>query len=126
MYIDDVEKLITKYNNLFNQNNIEFKHLNYAETTPSGNDILYCDPPYQNTKGMYFGGFNNKDFIEWLNKIKCKWILSYDGKINENKVDHISPCYVRHEYLLSGNSSFRRVIGKSNNSIISESLYLNF
>ena len=32
--------------------------------------------------------------------------------------------YSRHEYLLNGNSSFKRTIGKSNDSIVYESLYL--
>ena len=76
------------------------------------------------------GGFDNKKFIEWLNYLcdytEAKWILSYDGKINDNEVEHISPNFKRKEYLISGNSSFRRVIGNSKDSIISESLYLNF
>lgn len=32
--------------------------------------------------------------------------------------------YSKHEYLLSGNSSFKRTIGKSNDSIVYESLYV--
>jgi predicted metal-dependent phosphoesterase TrpH len=75
---------------------------------------------------MYFGGFDNKSFIKWINRLKCDWILSYDGKVNESNVEHSAPNFKRHEYLVSGNSSFRRVIGNSNDSIVSESLYLNF
>jgi DNA adenine methylase len=127
MTAESVEKIIMKYHKLFNDNNIEFHNLDYKiiESTNT-DDLIYFDPPYQNTKGMYFNNFNNFEFINWLNNLKCKWILSYDGKINDEKVDHISPIYKRHEYLLSGNSSFRRVVGKTNDTIISESLYLNF
>ena len=32
--------------------------------------------------------------------------------------------YSKHEYLYSGNSSFRRVTGNSNNEYVSESLYI--
>lgn len=60
------------------------------------------------------------------NKLDCNWALSYDGKVNDVEVAHVAPNYTRKEYLVSGNSSFRRVIGNSNDSIISESLYLNF
>ena len=121
---EEVNKLILKYNKLFKD--VIFTHANYDICFPMNDDLVYCDPPYENTKGMYFGGFDNQTFIKWLNNSKTKWILSYDGKINEDKVEHIGPNYKRHEYLISGNSSFRRVIGKSNDSVISESLYLNY
>ena len=122
----DVEKIINKYHKLFNENYIIFGNKSYENTEPEKNDLVYMDPPYENTKGMYFGGFDNQSFIKWLNDSKTKWALSYDGKVNEDKVSHIAPNYIRHEYLVSGNSSFRRVIGKSNDSVISESLYLNY
>ena len=123
---EDVEKLIYKYHNLFNSKNINFNTSSYEVITAGKNDLIYCDPPYENTKGMYFGGFDNKEFINWLNNLKCNWALSYDGKVNDIEVEHIAPNYKRKEYLISGNSSFRRVIGTSSDSIISESLYLNF
>jgi len=130
----EVENNVMKWSQIFFEKSVEFYNISY-ELLSSGflvdneirqDDLIYCDPPYENTKGMYFGNFNNQDFIKWLNTIKSKWILSYDGKVNEDKVNHIAPNYKRHEYLISGNSSFRRVIGNSNDSIISESLYLNF
>lgn len=131
---DEVEKIITKYHDLMKFKYISFGASSYKEMSEHfqledfdyDNYFMYCDPPYENTKGMYFGGFDNKVFITWLNNLKCNWALSYDGKVNEDKVNHVAPNYKRHEYLLSGNSSFRRVIGNSNDSIISESLYLNF
>lgn len=124
---DDVEKIIKKYNKLFNKTNIVFICTDYKDLNINKmNDFVYLDPPYENTKGMYFGGFKNDIFIEWLNTLECKYALSYDGMVNDEKVKHISPNYVRHFYLTSGNSSFRRVIGNSNDSIVSESLYLNY
>jgi site-specific DNA-adenine methylase len=114
---------------LFNSKNVEFLHRSYQNIDPSINDLIYLDPPYssiENKMGMYNGRFNNTEFIKWLNTLTTKYILSYDGKINNNIVEHTNPVFVRHFHLTSGNSSFRRTIGKSNNTIISESLYLNF
>jgi DNA adenine methylase len=127
MSSESVEKIVIKYNRLFNSKKIDFIYQSYDKLDASIDDIIYMDPPYQNTKGMYYGNFNSSEFLTWLDSLSTKWLLSYDGKINEDKVNHISPFnYKRHEYLISGNSSFRRVIGKSNDTIISESLYLNF
>ena len=124
---ESVEKIIMKYHKLFIDNNVEFHNMDYKSIKfENSEDLCYFDPPYQNTKGMYFNNFNNVEFISWLNNLKCKWLLSYNGKINEENVSHISPIYKNHEYILSGNSSFRRIVGKTNDTIISESLYLNY
>jgi len=125
----DVEKIIRKYCQLFLSKHIHFFYNSYETISlysESKDDLIYMDPPYENTKGMYFSNFNNIEFIEYVNKLDCNWVLSYDGKVNDVEVIHVAPNYVRKEYLVSGNSSFRRVIGNSNDSIISESLYLNF
>lgn len=122
----DVSNLILKYHNLFKNKDITFINQSYENMNITQNDLIYMDPPYTQTKGMYFGGFDNTKFIKWLNNLECNWCLSYDGKVNDEKVKHTSPNYKRHEYLISGNSSFRRVIGNSNDSIIHESLYINY
>lgn len=124
MNIEKVKKLILKYSKLFNEKNVVFNTSSYLDIKT--NDFIYCDPPYENTKGMYFSNFNNIEFIEWLNNQKSKWILSYDGKVNDFEMKHKKPNYKRHKYLKSGNSSFRRVIGNSNDSIVYESIYINF
>lgn len=122
----EVEKIINDHFILFNTKKIKFLCNSYNSICGKVGDLIYMDPPYQNTKGMYFGGFDNNEFIDWANNLDSDWIMSYDGKVNDEKINHIPPNHLRHEYLLSGNSSFRRVIGKSKDSIISESLYLNF
>ncbi len=121
---EKVKELILKYHDLFNEKNIIFKTSNYLDIEIK-NGFLYCDPPYENTKGMYFSNFNNKEFINWINN-QDKWLLSYDGKVNDKEINHQAPKYKNHIYLNSGNSSFRRVIGNSNDSIVKESLYMNF
>lgn len=123
MHPDKVAKTIMKYHALFA--NVWFIDMDYREIHPESNDFLYLDPPYQGTKGMYFGDFDNNEFICWANNLSSKWALSYNGKVDEDCVEHAAPEYKRHFYLKSGNSSFRRLAGDTNVSI-SESLYLNY
>ena len=77
---------------------------------------------------MYFGNFDANSFFNWINNNEFTYILSYDGKIKDgiDSTINIPINYKTHEYLKSGNSSFRRLIGSSNDSIIYESLYMNF
>lgn len=123
----EVERLIMKYHDLFKKNKIIFDVKSYEDNESfAEDDFIYLDPPYQNTKGMYFDNFNNKEFIEYVNNLTCKFALSYDGKVNDVNIDHIAPDHLRHVYLESGNSPFHRVTGNSRDSIVKESLYLNF
>lgn len=122
----EVKDLIEKYHILFNSKDITFISQDYKDIIPTINDFCYLDSPYENTNSMYFGGFNNMDFINWVNGLDVKYCLSYDGKVNDDEIEHMKPNYNRHIYLRSGNSSFRRVIGKSNDSIVYESIYLNY
>ena len=92
-------------------------------------DFCYLDPPYFNTVGMYYGGIDYDDFIDFLrqlNKKGVKYVLSYDGvRGNESKiVDLPDDVYCRHELLLSGNSSFDRFRGEK--KVVYESVYMNY
>ncbi len=52
--------------------------------------------------------------------------MSFDGKSGEVDSTYAVPndVYSEHIYIMSGNSSFKRTIGKSNDSIVYESLYI--
>lgn len=126
MKYEDVEKIIVKYSLLFNSNNINFQHSSYNDVNIDIDGFMYLDPPYENTKGMYFGEFDNVSFIQWLNEYRGKWILSYDGKVNDEKTDHVFPEYKTHMYLKSGNSSFRRILTDKDYTMVHESIYMNF
>lgn len=117
-----VKSIILKYNKLFNDRNVTFSSSSYDKINYLDNSLLYLDPPYENTKGMYFNNFNNDKFIKWLNLSKSNWILSYDGGsiIDNNQLN-----YKKHLYLDSGNSSFKRILGNSRKSNVSESIYIN-
>lgn len=121
-----LRKIINEWSVLLNKNNVCFKSCSYDTIIPQKGDFMYLDPPYAGTKGMYFGGFDNKKLFEYLRKIDCSWAMSYDGISGreDNTFEVPQDLYDEHLYIKSGNSSFKRVIGKSNDSIVYESLYL--
>ena len=126
IFPDKLRKVLLEWSELLNKYNVEFKCCDYSEITSNENDLLYLDPPYANTKGMYYGSLDLQKFFGWLEAQKGYYLLSFDGKSGEvdNTYDLPSNLYSEHKYILSGNSSFKRTIGKSNDSIVYESLYL--
>lgn len=119
-------KIILEWSELLKLKEVEFVHQSYENIYTENNDIIYLDPPYFGTKGMYCGRINYENFWNWLRQQRGLYFLSFDGKVNQEDFTHSVPhdTYSKHEYLRSGNSSFRRVIGKSKDSIVYESLYI--
>ena len=122
-----LNKVIHEWSNLLRERSVEFVCQDYSKVNPDKGDFMYLDPPYAGTKGMYHGGIDLNQLWDYLRKVKCGYALSFDGKI-ENGDDFTysvpSDIYTSHEYLKSGNSSFRRVIGKNNHAEVLESLYM--
>ena len=123
---DKLYKILEEWSYKLNKKNVKFIVSDYKDITPQENDFIYMDPPYANTKGMYFGGIDNEKLFDYIRNLKCKFALSFDGKSGnvDNTYDVPNDIYDKHIYIKSGNSSFKRVIGKSNDSIVYESLYL--
>lgn len=123
---DTLRSIIIKWSEVLNEYNVEFICQDYQNIITKPNDYMYLDPPYANTKGMYYGVLDYNVFWEWLRKQPCSYALSFDGVSGEIDSTYAVPkdIYNKHEYLLSGNSSFKRIIGKSNDSIVYESLYV--
>lgn len=121
-----LEKIIYQWSEVLNKNNVKFINQEYNNILTKENDFIYLDPPYANTKGMYYGTIDYNILWNWLKQQSCKYILSFDGKTNNEDMTQNIPTniYSKHIYLNSGNSSFRRVIGKSKNTIVKESLYI--
>lgn len=124
---EKVKPIIHEWSELLIKNDVKFFQSDYKQVHPSDNDFVYLDPPYAGTKGMYYGGFNNTELFEWIKGLPCKWIMSYDGISGNEDNTYSVPedIYTQHVYVKSGNSSFKRVIGKSNDSIVYESLYIS-
>lgn len=123
---DKLRKIVNEWSVLMNKHNVEFRCCSFTDIAPTEDDFIYLDPPYANTKGMYFGNFKQQILFDYLRKLKCGFLMSYDGKSgdNDNTFDVPKDLYDEHLYIRSGNSSFRRVIGKSKDTIVYESLYL--
>lgn len=127
---DTLEKIIADWSEHIH--NTEFIADDYTVTTSSAKagDIVYLDPPYFHTKGRYFGTIDFERFLEYLedlNRRGIKYLLSFDGKRGEEDytVDLPKELYKRHEFIPSGNSTFKKVIDKETEKVL-ESLYLNY
>lgn len=123
---DTLKNIINQWSELLNKNDVQFICQDYRDVKANQNDYVYLDPPYANTKGMYYGTLDYSELWEWLRQQECGYALSFDGVSGniDNTYEVPKDIYDHHKYLLSGNSSFRRVIGKSNDSIVYESLYV--
>ena len=128
-----LKPILTEWSVKLRKNNVEFVHRSYEEILGEvkEGDFIYMDPPYFNTKGMYFGGIDFESFfvfLENVSKMNVRFALSFDGKSGDIDNTYSIPenCYRRHFYIKSGNSSFKRTIGKDKNVIVYESLYLNY
>lgn len=131
---DRLYPILIDWHNKLNENNVEFISDSYENvlTDLKDNDFIYMDPPYFNTKGMYMKNtINFKDFFTFISNLSengIKYALSFDGKSGktDNTYDLPKECYKQHLFIKSGNSSFKRTIGKDKHAIVYESLYLNY
>lgn len=125
---DKFEKIVKEWSYLLNKYNVQFVCQSYENINPQENDLVYFDPPYANTKGMYFGKFDKDRFFSFLSGLECDWLMSYDGIAgNTNLVSEVpKKLYKRHLLIENGNSSFRRVVGNDKYCNVQESLYVNF
>lgn len=109
-----------------NQKDVKFLHRSFEDVVANEEDYVYMDPPYMNTKGMYFSSFDSGKLFDFMRSLKCKYSFSYNGKSgqDDNTADVPEDVYTEHLYLKSGNSSFKRTIGKDRHAMVFESLYI--
>ena len=123
---DTFNKIVIEWSEILNEYSVEFIHQEYNVIQTTENDFMYLDPPYANTKGMYYGVIDYNELWNWLRNQHCIYMLSFDGRTTsrDDTYDVPKDLYSNHEYLYSGNSSFSRTIGKSNSEYVEESLYI--
>lgn len=119
-----LKQILNDWSEKLNTNNVLFINQDYLEIKPKKNDLVYLDPPYANTKGMYFGKINQDKLLNWISTINCTLLMSYDGKtIYTDNTQNIS-IFDKHIYLDSGNSSFSRLFSGKKDNRVFESLYI--
>lgn len=123
---NSLRKIILEWSEILRAKDVKFISCSYNEIKPINGDFAYLDPPYANTKEMYYGAIDYTQLWDWIRSLSCNYLLSFNGvsDINDNTYNVPQDIYSTHEYILSGNSSFKRIIGKSKNTIVYESLYI--
>ena len=121
-----LDSIINEWSEILNKNHVVFVNQSYDDILPSEYDFVYFDPPYANTGGLYYGAIDFNKFFEFLRNLKCKYILSFDGKVGDESKEYDVPkdIYIKHELLYSGKSGFRKY--NNDNRVVFESIYLNY
>ena len=110
--------------------NVDSRCGSYEDVHLNENDFCYMDPPYAMTgSSMYLGGFNNEKYYEYVEKLPCKWLMSYDGLANGNIVAEL-PSHLWKSHWLSSptmSPSFNALYGADGRRrVVQESLYGSF
>jgi DNA adenine methylase len=107
-----VEKIVNYYSSLMYNKDIEFKNTSYENINlPIKGDLVYLDPPYSNSKSLYYGDIDTYRLFGWVNKLDCSWLLNINGVNKTNNEIDVPIDYTERVLLKSGNSSFSRMKG---------------
>lgn len=118
----EVAETIRYYNSLMLGRDIEFISQSFENVTPKNDkDVIYVDPPYTNTKALYFGNISLKEFLTWLNQVQCSWFMNINGVSGKDNEENIDIPFTEKVLLPSGNSAFSRL--KGNHVKVSEYFY---
>lgn len=120
-----LNNIILDWSNKLNDRNVKFIHRSYEDVTTKEGDFLYLDPPYANTKGMYFGAIDYELLWNWMREQQARYMLSFDGVsgVEDSTYDVPRGLYSQHIYLDSGSSPFKRTVALKN-EMVRESLYI--
>lgn len=107
-----------------NEKNVSFVCENYLNIAPDKKDYVFLDPPYANTKGMYYGTIDIDKFFSWLRDLECLYSFTFDGKRNKTDSTYNIPkdLYSVHFYLDGKISGFKKL--HSETDYVKESLYV--
>lgn len=125
---EELSKIIIECSSLIQ--NVEFINKSYDELTISETDFCYMDPPYAlTTSNMYMGGIDNEKYYDFVRKMPCKWLMSYDGTIGNGLIAELPKdlykCHYLSEKCLS--TSFNTNYGNQKpKRYVQESLYSNY
>ena len=120
------KQIILQWSKIINNNNVKFICQDYKLIKPKKEDYVFLDPPYINTKGMYFGIIDFKEYWNWLEKLKCEYSFTFDGKRNDKDYTYnvSNNLYSKHIYLNSKISGFQKMHKET--EYVRESLYIKY
>ena len=75
---DTLSKIINFWSEILNKNDVSFICQSYDNIKSSEEDVIYLDPPYAGTKGMYYGTIDYNALWEWMRKQEGIYYLSFD------------------------------------------------
>ena len=108
-----IKEIVIYYHQLMKNKNIEFFKSSFECISTKNKDVLYLDPPYTNSKSLYFGNISLDMLFDWLNKAECSWFMNINGINSKDNEINISIPYTNKHVLSYGNSSFSRMKGIS-------------
>ena len=128
---DSLRKIIYDWSSRLQKTDFMSEDYTITTATAKAGDIIYFrSAVFSYKRQIFLEQLILKDFsliLKDLNKRGIKYLLSFDGKRGnaDYTVSLPKDLYKRHEFLPSGNSTFKKVIDKQNEKVF-ESLYLNF
>ncbi len=121
------KSILIDWSSILNEKNVTFISGNYNEIKLTEDDYIFLDPPYCNSKELYYGNFNINDFLNWLSTISCNYSLTFDGVrgIDDKSYNIPLNLYSQHVYLTGYNSAFSKLLKNNINLVnVKESLYI--
>lgn len=110
MHPNKVFEILWHYHNLMQDKDIHIIHSSFEKIAPKNfSDVVYLDPPYTNSKSLYFGNIDFPYFMTWVDDLPCSWFMNINDINGKDNEIGISLPYSGKVVLSSGNSSFSRM-----------------
>lgn len=76
---DRFYKICESWSSAMRDRDIVFRCDDYRSIASEPEDFMFIDPPYANTKGLYYGGIDQNAFYDWLRSQRGGYAMTYDG-----------------------------------------------
>lgn len=107
-----IKEIILFYSKLMEGKDIEFSCNSFENISPSNSrDVVYNDPPYTNSKALYFGNISLESLLSWMDNLPCSWFMNINGVNSTDNEETINIQHTGRKILPSGKSSFSRMKG---------------
>lgn len=122
---EKLKQIIHEFCTKIQNKNVKFIHSNYKDLKPKKNDYVYLDPPYSNSKGLYYGVIDYDELWNWMRQLSCQYSLSFNG-VRGNmfyKYEIPKELYSQEIMMQNKQNGFRSIRGGINEELF-ERLYI--